>query len=151
MGDAYARITYFFYTKILHELAHACLAELGRSLLIEDKNEQFSSLATHGLARSISIQDTETRAVTLPLRNLTFAIENHLSRKDRMEDNDQNFMFYIYNFFSSVTYLSPKAPRICTFLRLDTAKAPITSDDEADQPILNANGKLRYPAILHKT
>ncbi|CAF1626158.1 unnamed protein product [Adineta ricciae] len=47
--DAYARITYFFYTKILHELAHACLAELGRSLPVEDEDEQFSSPATHGL------------------------------------------------------------------------------------------------------
>jgi hypothetical protein len=44
--DAHARDTYFFYTKILHELAHACLGELGRSLPVEDEDEQFSSPAT---------------------------------------------------------------------------------------------------------
>ncbi|CAF1113386.1 unnamed protein product [Adineta ricciae] len=83
----------------------------------------------------IPIPDTETRTVTSPLKNPTS--DNKTFTKKR-----------------PVTDLSPEAARICTFLRLDSVdlvKALVTSDDEEDQPILSAAGKLRYPAILHKT
>ncbi|CAF1626163.1 unnamed protein product [Adineta ricciae] len=83
----------------------------------------------------IPIPDTETRTVTSPLKNPTS--DNKPFTKKR-----------------PVTDLSPKAARLCIFLRLDSVdlvEAVVTSDDEENQPKLNAAGKLRYPAISHKT
>jgi hypothetical protein len=47
--DSVARLTYFFYAKLLHELAHASLAELGRKLPDGDYDARFSSPATHAM------------------------------------------------------------------------------------------------------
>ena len=51
--DGRARVTFFFFAKLLHELAHACIAELGRRLPIDDypdPDDRFESPTTHGLA-----------------------------------------------------------------------------------------------------
>lgn len=44
-----AQSTYFFFAKLLHELAHASFAELGRRLPSGDYSERFSSPATHAM------------------------------------------------------------------------------------------------------
>ena len=50
--DGRARVTSFIFAKLLHGLAHACLAELGRRLPMDDNpdpDDRFASPATHGL------------------------------------------------------------------------------------------------------
>ena len=48
-NEAYSRLTFFFYARMIHEIAHACLAEMGRQLPSGDDEERFSSPVTHGL------------------------------------------------------------------------------------------------------
>nr|ADD91462.1 hypothetical protein [Adineta vaga] len=48
--ETYSRLAFFFYAKLLHEVAHACLAEMGRQMPHGDYDERFSSPATHALA-----------------------------------------------------------------------------------------------------
>ena len=47
--DTRARLIFFLYAKLLHELAHASMAELGRKLPSGDFDDRFSSPATHAM------------------------------------------------------------------------------------------------------
>jgi len=47
--DSNARFTLMFYGKLLHGIAHASLAELGRRMTTGDYDDRFSSPATHAL------------------------------------------------------------------------------------------------------
>lgn len=44
-----SRLSFFFYAKLLHELAHACLAQMGRQLPDGNDDDRFSSPATHAI------------------------------------------------------------------------------------------------------
>lgn len=47
--DKLVRTIFFFYSKILHELAHACIAELGRTMPSEEDDQRFTTPTTHAL------------------------------------------------------------------------------------------------------
>ncbi|CAF1642816.1 unnamed protein product, partial [Adineta ricciae] len=52
-SEIYSRLVFFFYAKLLHEIAHACLAEMGRQMPFGDYDERFSSPATHALTGEV--------------------------------------------------------------------------------------------------
>jgi hypothetical protein len=51
--DTSNRLIFFFYVKLLHEIAHACLSQLGRQLVVGDFDDRFTSPATHALTGNV--------------------------------------------------------------------------------------------------
>lgn len=158
-----ARLIFFFYAKLLHEVAHASLAELGRKLPSGDYDDRFSSPATHAMTgeagdaieRHFFGSVTDARGHYTNEEESIYKIEHVVLRERRSKQRVTDE--YLRNFIGMNLFLLESIPLVETEkldIPLTSRKRkrhlPSTPTQPAQRRSLARNTIIETPMSIHR-